>query len=59
MGKRAWLKVIAQNRKVIFELAREGTSLYLASRKKSRENRGSMSASTNAAHVQETSGEKL
>jgi hypothetical protein len=34
MTKRAWLKLIAQNRRVILKLARESVGLYRAARKK-------------------------
>jgi radical SAM superfamily enzyme YgiQ (UPF0313 family) len=33
MNKRAWLKLIAQNRQTMFALLKEGTTLYRASRK--------------------------
>ena len=34
MGTRAWLKVIAQNRRTIFKLTREGIQTYRAARRK-------------------------
>ncbi len=33
MGKRAWLKVLYQNRKTIYGLGREGASAWRASRR--------------------------
>lgn len=33
MGKRAWLKVIAENRRTIYQLVREGVTAYRSSRK--------------------------
>jgi hypothetical protein len=37
MGKRAWLKLIFQNRKTIYGLVRDGAGAYRAARKNSRE----------------------
>jgi hypothetical protein len=34
MGKRAWIKVIAQNRGTIYELVKEGASTYRAARRR-------------------------
>jgi hypothetical protein len=39
MGKRAWLKLIAENRRTIFRLAKESVSTYRGAKK--RESRAS------------------
>ena len=38
MGKRAWAKVILQNRSVIYSLAKEGIGTYRAAKKRKRQN---------------------